>query len=662
MDRDIINSIKNLGIDMISEAKSGHPGITLSAAPIIYTLYAKHLNINVNDPNWLNRDRFVLSAGHASALLYATLFMAGYNITVDDLKKYRKAGSKLSGHPEYNKLLGIDISTGLLGEGIGNAVGMALASKILKSKYFFERKNFMEVNSSLIDYNVYVLCSDGDLMEGISYEAASLAGNLKLNNLIILYDSNNISMDGETSKTFSENVLDRFKALGWNTEFVKNGDDVNEIDKAISRAKGSSKPSIVEIKTVLGKGSKLQGTNEVHGKVLDKDDISNLKTNLGIPDQPFYYNEAAKNKFNQMIFDRSNKKYEQWADNYRRYVNENLSGQEDALNYLFNDNATIDLVNKNFRFEKDIKEATRVTNTTIMKEIVKMIPNFIGGSADVSVSTRTYLIGENEISNQNYNGKYINFGVREKLVGAVLNGLAVSGFRPFGSTFLAFSDYMKPSIRMSALMNLPVTYIFSHDSISIGSDGPTHQPVEQLSNLRSIPNLDVYRPCDANELVGCWHEIINNKRPSALILSKQEVDLLPVTSPKYVRYGAYIVRKEKEMDGILIATGTEVHTALILARDLYINHKLDFRVMTMPSMELFLRQPVEIRKMLIPQNINTYVIEAGTSFGWQQFVEDEDHLFTVNDFGISGSKDENYTHCHFDYKTIKEGILKTIKK
>lgn len=662
MDRDIINSIKNLGIDMISEAKSGHPGITLGAASIIYTLYAKHMNINVNDPNWLNRDRFVLSAGHGSALLYATLFMAGYNITVDDLKKYRKGGSKLPGHPELGKTSGVDMSTGLLGEGIGNAVGMALAAKILKSKYFFQRKSIMEVNSSLIDYNVYVLCSDGDLMEGISYEAASLAGNLKLNNLILLYDSNGISIDGETTKTFTENVLDRFKALGWNTEFVKNGDDVNEIDKAISRAKGSSKPSIIEIKTIIGKGSSLQGTREIHSKPLEKADIENLKTSLNIPNSPFFYSENAKNKFKEMIFERSNKKYSTWSNDYRKYVDENLGGQTDALNYLFNNVISVDIENKDFRFEKDLKESMTITNQNIMTEIAKMIPNFIGGSADLGASTKTYLISEKDISSTDYNGKNINFGVREKLMGAVLNGLAVSGFRVFGSTFLAFSDYVKPSIRMSAMMNLPITYIFTHDAINIGQDGPTHEPVEQLSTLRSIPNLDVYRPCDAHELVGCWHEILNNNsNPSALILSKMDVNLLPMTTAKYVKYGAYMVRKEQEqLHGIIIATGSEVHTALIMARDLYMSKHIDLRVVTMPSMDLFLKQSPEFKKMLLPQGVKTFVIEAGSSFGWHQFVYNENYLFNVNNYGISGSKDDNYIHCNFDYKYIKERIEKLI--
>ena len=633
MDREIVNNIKTLGIDMIDKAGSGHPGIVLSAAPIIYTLYAKHMNINVNDPLWENRDRFVLSAGHGSALLYATLYMAGF-LSLDDLKQFRHINSKTPGHPEYMVTNGVDMSTGPLGQGIASAVGMAIAGKELNQKYELPRKSKLGKRQSLFDYHVYVLCGDGDLMEGISYEATSLAGSLKLNNLIVLYDSNDISLDGKIKGVFDDNIIDRFKALNWNTILVKDGTLISNIDKAIEEAKKSDKPTLIQIKTILGDGSINENTNKVHGSPLDKDDITKLKLKLKIDPEEFYVNMEAKENFSKQINERSLKKY-------------NLFNQLSIeLNYSKLDNK-IDL--GHLVFESNLKESLRVTNGKIMKEIERRLPNFIGGSADLSSSTKTII------------SKNIYFGVREHAMGAILNGLALSGYHAFGSTFLVFSDYLKPSMRLSCLMNLPVTYIFTHDSINIGQDGPTHQPIEQLISLRSIPRMFVFRPADAKEIVGSWEYIINNKKPSCLVLSRNEVSLNKLTNARYVMYGGYIVRKENHLHAIIISTGSEVELSVKIADYLYETYKLDIRVVSMPNRELFLNQNKEYQESVIPKGYRTIVIEAGSKYGWEGFVYSDKYLITLDKFGCSGTSEEVLNEMDFSYDKILQKVIKLLK-
>ncbi len=633
MDREIVNNIKTLGIDMIDKAGSGHPGIVLSAAPIIYTLYAKHMNINVNDPFWENRDRFVLSAGHGSALLYATLYMAGF-LTLDDLKQFRHIKSKTPGHPEYMVTKGVDMSTGPLGQGIASAVGMAIAGKELNLKYEIPKRSKLGKRQSLFDYHVYVLCGDGDLMEGISYEATSLAGSLKLNNLIVLYDSNDMSLDGKTKGVFDDNIIDRFKALNWNTILVKDGTLISNIDKAIEEAKKSDKPTLIQIKTILGDGSINENTNKVHGSPLDKDDITKLKLKLKIEPEEFYVDMEAKENFVKQINERSLKKYDLFNQ---------LSLE---FNYTKQDNK-LDL--SHLVFDSNLRESLRVTNGKIMKEIEKRLPNFIGGSADLSSSTKTII------------NKNINFGVREHAMGAILNGLALSNYYAFGSTFLVFSDYLKPSMRMSALMNLPVIYIFTHDSINIGQDGPTHQPIEQLISLRSIPNMNVFRPADAREIVGSWEYIINNKKPSCLVLSRNEVGLNKLTNSRYVMYGGYIVRKENHLHATIISTGSEVELSIKIADYLYETYKIDIRVVSMPNRELFLNQSKEYQESVIPKGYRTIVIEAGSKYGWEGFVYSDKYLITLDKFGCSGTSEEVLNEMDFSYDKILQKIIKLLK-
>lgn len=656
MDNKIIANLKALGIDMIDAAGSGHPGIVLGAAPIIYTLYARHMNINTNDDKWISRDRFVMSAGHGSALLYATLFMAGYDISEDDLKRFRRSGSKTPGHPELGVTPGVDMSTGPLGQGLASAVGMALGEKILENKFIIPSTSTMLADKALINYNVYVLCGDGDLMEGVSYEAASLAGTLNLDNLIVLYDSNNISLDGDTSNTFTENVQDRFKAMGWYTSKVLNGSNVEEIDKAIIAAKKSGKPSFIEIKTIIGNGSMMAGTSEAHGKVLSNDDIKLLKRNLGLPENSFYIDAEAVRNFRNQITSRSERKYEIWGRAYNEYKNNLNLKEENDFEVILRDKQ-YDLLNYTWQFDNEVKKSTREQNGEIMQEISKIVTNFIGGSADLASSTKTYIKNGDDIKDDHYLGKNIWFGVREHAMGAILNGLSLTNFKVFGSTFLTFSDYMKPAIRLSALMHTPVNFIFTHDSIGIGQDGPTHQPIEQLAMLRSIPNLSVYRPADSNEIVGCWNLMLNSKDPNALILSRQDMKNLTTTSSEYVKYGAYPVRKEQEkIHGIIIATGSEVHTAVLLAEQLYKESKLDLRVISMPCMEVYEKQSDKYKQALIPVGYKTIVIEAGSSFGWHKYVYNEKYLMTIDMFGTSGTRGEVEEYCNFTYDQIKERV------
>ena len=502
MDTKIINGIRSLAIDMINEAKCGHPGICLGAAPMIYTLFMYHLNFNKDDGTWINRDRFVLSAGHGSALLYSTLFYSGYGFELDDLRKFRKRGSKTPGHPELNTKLGVEMSTGLLGEGFASAVGMAIGEEYLRNI----------LGKELINHFTYVLVSDGDLMEGISYEAASLAGSLKLGKLIVLYDSNNVTLDGKTQGVFDEDIIKRFESQGWHVETVSNGEDFSSINQAILKAKSvDDKPSIIEIKTIIGIGTSIAGTSEAHGKPLSDEDILRVKEKMNMSRVPFHVSKEAIDYYRENLDKRISPIYNSWAQNYNSIL-EKIPEKKKILEAL-EDGVKLNLKNLHINFENSLREDMRITNSNLMNVISSLSPTFLGGGADIVKSTMTYLEKGGDFKINSTSGKNIHFGVRETSMGAIINGLALSGLKVFGSTFLAFSDFMKPSIRLSAIMNLPVAYIFTHDSIKIGSDGPTHEPIEQLGSLRSIPNLTVFRPADVNELVGSWDFIMNKKSP-----------------------------------------------------------------------------------------------------------------------------------------------------
>lgn len=660
VDNRSIDILKGLTIDIVQNAHGGHLGIGLGAAPIMFTLFTKHLKVNPSMPDWINRDRFVMSAGHGSALLYATLFLSGYQLTIDDLKNYRRINSKTPGHPEFTTL-GVDFTTGALGEGFAGAVGIALAEKIYEEKFNKKsQKMFQKTPMPLVDYYTYVLASDGDLMEGISYEAASFAGNYNLGKLIVLYDSNKVSMDSGTDLTFNEDVLLRFASMGWDTYYVKNGNSVSEIDKAIKKAKKTNKPSIIKINTTIGNGLKTQGTNKAHSGELDKDDYEAIRAHLKLDGLPFtLIKEPAENIRNQVV-NRGLNEYDAWEKIYSEYKKDMTQEKIVEFENILYNRANFDLTTLNIEIDYDKKELLRESNSKIMNLIPMGVSNFIGGSADVVTSTKTYLNGRDNLTSKNYLGKNIYFGVRENAMGAILNGLAVSGFRPFGSTFLSFSDYMKPSIRMSALMNLPVTYIFTHDSITVGFDGPTHQPVEQLASLRSIPNLYVYRPADIKEIIGTWNNIIKDGKPAVISLARTEVKPQENTRSTMIGKGAYIVSEpENKIDAVLIATGAEVQVAISIKERLK-DENINIRVVSMPCMEKFDEQSDGYKAELFPQGAKIFVLEYGSSFGWEKFVASSDYLFTVDKFGKSGSKDEVLNYLEVNLDNIVERIKKLI--
>lgn len=632
----IVNSLKGLSIDMINNAKSGHPGVSLGATNIIYTLYSRHMNVNVNDDKWINRDRFVLSGGHASALLYSMLYFMGF-LTLDDLKGFRCINSKTPGHPEITTP-GVDMSTGLLGEGISNAVGFAIAER-----YY----NNTITNKDMINYYTYVMCGDGDLMEGVSYEALSLAGTLNLNKLIILYDSNSVTLDGSTDITFNEDIHLRFKSIGFN--YIKTNNNIDDIDNAIKEAKNSNKPTLIEVKTIIGEGSLLEGTNKIHGGILTEEDTYQLKEKLNLSTIPFDIDINLVSEFRDKIKERMHSKYENWKSIF--YTSSDLVKFSNSIDLL-------SLVNP---FYEKMDESMRDTNGKIMNVIGSNLYTFIGGAADTSLSTKTKILSSKMFSRNDYSGKNIYYGVREHAMAGISNGLASAGLLPFASTFLVFSDHMKPSIRMSALMDLPVTYVFTHDSITIGSDGATHEPVEQLDSLRSIPNFRVFRPADAREILGSWNEILNNPKPSAIVLSRNNTPLLKNSDAKSVSKGAYIVKKENgRLSAIIIASGEEVNTVVKIAEELE-KDKIYLRVVSMVSESLYEQTCNEYKASILPNGYKCIVVEYSNSNLWYKYIQNKNYLINLNSFGKSGTKEEVLKSFDLDYETLKERIKELVK-
>ena len=633
MDNKVIANIKSIGLDMINEAGSGHPGILLGATPIMYALFKNNINIYSEDSNWLNRDRFVLSAGHGSAMLYSTYFMSSLGLSIEDLKKFRQIDSKTPGHPEFGITDFVETTTGPLGQGVANGVGMAIASKMLNSKYK------LEDGTSLFDYNVYVLVGDGDLMEGVAQEALSLAGSLKLDNLVVLYDSNNITLDGGLSNSNTENAIEKMQSMGFYTSLI-DGENIDDISSSIKDASAQKLPSFIECKTIIGKDSIKEDTNQVHGKPLEENDIALVKKKLKITNDPFYVDEEAKKYFTDCVYKRSLEKYNLFNERLDNYLKSNEN--------IFNDKK----LNMD-EFTKNIIDELRGLNNVVLDEVSNIDDTLISLSADLSSSTKTYLTGKGDFSKNDRLGRNVWCGVREHSMGGIANGLALSGFTPVTSTFLSFADYMKPAIRLSALMNLKVLYTFTHDSIAIGADGPTHQPVEQLAMLRAIPNLDVYRPANLEEIKGCYESFYKNDRPAVLVISKDKVGLIDKTSSKEVSKGAYIVKEYKnQMHGIIISTGDDLHVALKVSERLFNEEKLDFRVVSMPSMCLFLRQDNNYINSILPKGVRVTVVEKSSSFGWHRFVLNDDYLVTINEFGHSGSKNDTLLKMGMDEDSI----------
>ena len=643
----IIGEIKSLGLDMIEEAGSGHPGIVLGAAPILYTLYLNHLRFDASNPNFYNRDRFIMSAGHGSSLLYSILYFAGYDLSLDDLKAFRRLNSKTPGHPEYKKTPGVEMTTGPLGQGFATAVGYAIAEKHTEA--------LINKKEKVIDYNIYCLCGDGDLMEGVSYEAASLAGSLKLDNLIVLYDSNKTTMDGKIDNVFDEDITKRFESMNWNV--LTTSDEPQDIDDAIIKAKEADKPTIIQVATTIGKDSSLADSNKSHSGCFDKEEVTKIKTTLGVRDIPFTISNEAVEEFRSYIKER-NKDLVTNFDKIKEMLDED---EMSILNKLINPDKSIKLTTLDYTKPDDNEELLRISANKVLNSYSLISPLIIGGNADTSSSTKIYLNELTSFTKDNYIGRNINFGVREHAMASIANGLALAGYRPLVSTFLSFSDYLKPALRLTALMDLPVTYIFTHDSISIGQDGPTHQPVEQLVSLRAIPNMEVFRPADSNEVIGSFKTIYENNSPSSLIIGRDSIKILESTSISATSKGGYIVHnEERKLDGVIIATGEEVTLALEVMQ-LLKEKGYDLRVVSMPSIERYNNLTKEEKEELLPLGVKKFVIEKGSSYSWYSFVYKDSYLFTLDKFGASGKTEEVNSFYGFTKEEISlkiEALLK----
>lgn len=630
-----VNTLRTLSIDAINAANSGHPGLPMGAAPMAYALWANHLNHNPNHPKWFNRDRFVLSAGHGSSLLYSLLHLAGYDVSIDDLKNFRKLNSKTPGHPEFGHTSGVEATTGPLGQGIANAVGMAMAEAHLAAK-------FNKDGHSIIDHNTYALVGDGDLMEGVAYEAMSMAGHMKLGKLIVLYDSNEISLDGELGIAFSEDIQKRAESVHWQYVRVEDGNDVDAITKAITLAKeNTDQPTLIEIRTVIGYGSpKVAGTNKAHGNPLGVEEATATKQVYGWHyEEDFFVPEEVKAHFNELK-QKGIEKDNDWNEQFNLYREANPA-LADELEKAITGEVLIEAKDiLSFDTEKTI--STRVASGEAINHYVKSIPSIFGGSADLSHSTMTDIKGEAVYAVESYAGRNIYFGVREHAMGAAANGLALhGGVKPFVSTFFVFNDYLRPSIRLAALQKLPVTYVFTHDSIAVGEDGPTHEPIEHLAALRAIPGLTVIRPSDANETASAWaYALQQTDGPVVLVLSRQNLPVFEETKANIenLSKGAYVLTQTNENpDVILIATGSEVSLAANAKAKLEEDH-VSVRIVAMPSWELFDRQSKQYKESILPSSVTKRVsLEMGVSLGWERYVGQEGKVLSIETFGASGT-------------------------
>lgn len=643
-EKKMIDEIRLLALDMIDNAGSGHPGIALSAAPIMYSLFANQMTYDLEKTDWPNRDRFVLSAGHASALLYATIYATTEDYTIEELKDFRHLNSVTPGHPELNISKRIEATTGSLGQGFATAVGMAIGEKMLETKY-----NTKKVD--VFDYDIYCLCSDGDLMEGISYEAAALAGEYELDNLIVLYDANRMTLDGALDKDYNDKIANMYVSLGWDVLVIKNGERVSEIDKAIEAAKRSKLPTLIIVNTVLGKYSAYENTNKIHGK-LDKADLESIREKLK-GGQPFTIDEDNLYALRKEVKTRNQLAYQDWYQEYEACIKDMNEKQTDNLNDLINgEDITLNLEKVIDKDKLFLDKPMRDINFQIMNVISAFVDRFVGGSADLANSTKAYLKNGGDFNADDYKGKNIGFGVRENAMGAILNGLALTNFRVFGSTFLTFADNMKPSMRSSAIMNLPVTYIFTHDSIRIGADGITHQPIEQLAMLRTIPNFDVYRPCDYKELIGAWQLILRNKRPSALIVAKNPTESYKYTSIEETALGGYVISEVKSrLDVILIASGSEVTLAMQLKHEL-LKSFIEARIVSMPNVNEFLKQPQEYQNQVLPKGYKRMVLEFSNDPTMYKLVKSDEDIINITKFGKSGTEEELLAEYELDIPSI----------
>lgn len=649
MEQRAINAIRVLGVDAINKANSGHPGIVLGAAPMAYQLFTEHLNVNVKNPNWINRDRFILSAGHGSMLLYAINHLSGYKISIEDLKKFRQVGIT-PGHPEYGHTDGVETTSGPLGQGISNAVGMAIAETHLAARFNKDGLN-------LVDHYTYVLCGDGDLQEGVAMEAMSLAGHLGLGKLVVLFDSNDIQLDGKVSLAYSENHQKKFEAMGWNYQRVEDGNDLVAINRAIKKAKkAADKPSIIEVKTTIGFGTSVQGTSKVHGAPVGAQEAEVLRKNLNWNEEPFVIPQDIYDHYKQKVASRGLRAYRKWNLLTKKYQELYPSDYEQFTSF-FNQDTVVNLDD----FASEIsaeKDATRNISGKIINKLSTINLNLIGGSADLTASTKAK--GADGHYDKNHRlGRNLNFGVREHAMGAIVNGMVLhGGLKVFGGAFFVFSDYMKPAIRLAAIMRIPSIFVFSHDTIAVGEDGPTHQPVEQLTGLRAIPNLNVIRPADANETLAAWKIAMESKTtPTVIILTRQNVVNQKTTSYEGVSKGAYIVSKEnKHIDGVLLASGSEVGLALE-AKSILEQQGLDIRVVSMPSHYLFEKQTNKYQKEVLPKRAKVLAIEMGSRLSWYKYTS---YVYGLDDFGISAPLEVALEYYGFTKERVAEYFIKKL--
>lgn len=656
IDTKSVNSIRVLAADAIQKANSGHPGLPLGSAPMAYELWANHMNHNPKDPKWENRDRFILSGGHGSALLYSLLHFFGYGITIEDMKNFRQLGSKTPGHPEYGHTVGVEATTGPLGAGMAMAVGMAMAEKHLAAT--FNKENF-----PVVDHYTYVLGGDGCMMEGISYEAFSLAGTLGLEKLIVLYDSNNISIEGDTNIAFRENVRQRFESFGFHTQLVEDGNDLDAIGKAIEAAKAEKgRPSMIEIKTKIGAGCPAkEGKASAHGEPLGVENVAALRANLGIADNgPFVLDQDVYDHFAKLAEEKATVE-DAWNALFTDYCKTYPEMKELWDNYHNMDNAKCLYDLDEFWNSFDKPEATRNVSGKLLNIINNVVPNMFGGAADLAPSTKTNMKDAGDFSKENPLGKNIHFGIREIAMAAIGNGIALhGGLRPFVSTFFVFSDYVKPMARLSALMGVPLTYVLTHDSIGVGEDGPTHEPIEQLAMLRAMPNFYVYRPADATECAAAWYFATNKKdAPTALVLSRQNLPQLDGSSQEALKGGYILEDSTKDTpDAIIIATGSEVSLAVEAKKELAAEN-IDVRVVSMPCMDLFEDQPDEYKNAVLPKNVTARVgVEALSEFGWGKYIGINGEFVGMKSFGASAPGNQLFEH----FGITKDAVVAAVKK
>lgn len=655
LEQQAVNAIRVLSADMVQKANSGHPGKPLGSAPMAYTLWANHLRINPNDSKWINRDRFILSAGHASPLLYSLLHLFGYDVTIDDLKSFRQLNSRTPGHPEYGDTDGVEATTGPLGAGLSTAVGMAMAQEHLAAIY--NRENY-----PVFDNFTYVLSGDGCMMEGITSEASSLAGTLNLGRLIVLYDSNSITIEGSTDLAFHENVRQRYEAYGFETFLVEDGNDIESINEAIAKAKSNlDQPSFIEVRTKIGAMTPLEGSAATHGAPLGDDNIAAMKERIGYSSmEAFHVDEVVYDHY-KAIVDEKVTEYDAWKAMFEDYkvAHPELYAQwvED------NRELTLDefINNEDYWNFEDKPVATRSLSGIVINRLNKKYHNLFGGAADLAGSTMTMMDGETSFSSQNYAGKNLHFGVREHAMAAMGNGMVLyGGLKPYVATFFVFADFLKPMARLSALMKTPLTYVLTHDSIGVGEDGPTHEPIEQLAMLRSMPNYTVFRPADAVETAAGWAIAMTSKTtPTGLVLTRQNLPQLENSSREALK-GGYVVHEPKSIDAIIIATGSEVHLAVDAAKALE-TENIGVRVVSMPSIELFESQTKEYRDSILPNDIRSrVVVEAGISDTWGKYVGLDGAYVTMNGFGASGKGPELFEYFGFTVDNVVNKVKEVL--